>query len=515
MRLASFVLSATLALALVCATSARARAQTIDKISGNVYRVLPGGTGPADPQYPHDPAVPINAISASDCNADLAYAFTLAISGPTTGTKLVGWAGTTDCTAYANRSGSSPACWPVIPSVLAPAGATTSFLVRMQDLARAAFTAPSSASLAYTSAGIDACTKQTADASATFTIYFFFVDANGFALNNAQGYPITVDTRAQSLANSDLALCPGTAGCAPTDSALTITLDVTADPDTAYWQVYCDPPPGLEAPVNTVPYDSGSQNGVCVDSGGDTGPSDASEIDASGDTGATEGGGVDGATGDDAGGGAADAAEDAPTSDAGDSGVLLVDAGGSVCGAPQNDAGIPNPGGACLPSAVLVSGGASTSTATTPVVVDAGADAATDAGTTSVTTTTGGTQPTQAIPDKYKCGTMTSTATSITVTGMKDGYYYNVAVAAVDAVGNVGPLAVSCGSPVVAPDFYGAYYGAGGRAGGGYCATEGVGVPSGTTGLAVLTVASALAMVRRRGQRRKAPRAPGRRRRSL
>ncbi len=84
---------------------------------------------------------------------------------------------------------------------------------------------------------------------------------------------------------------------------------------------------------------------------------------------------------------------------------------------------------------------------------------------------------------------------------LKDGFYYNLAVAAVDGVGNVGPLSnVLCGEPVPVADFWRLYYEAGGRAGGGFCAAaaEGVGVPAGTSGLGVLMAASIVAIIRKR-----------------
>ena len=104
---------------------------------------------------------------------------------------------------------------------------------------------------------------------------------------------------------------------------------------------------------------------------------------------------------------------------------------------------------------------------------------------------------------KYLCAQIGGTSTSVTVPNiggvpyLKDGYYYNVAVAATDAAGNVGPLSnVACGEPVPVADFWRLYYDAGGRAGG--CSAEGVATPAGTSGLGVLMVASMVGIIRRR-----------------
>ena len=79
--------------------------------------------------------------------------------------------------------------------------------------------------------------------------------------------------------------------------------------------------------------------------------------------------------------------------------------------------------------------------------------------------------------------------------------YYNIAVTPrrSTSVGNVGPLSnVPCGEPVPVNDFWKNYYEAGGRAGGGFCSADGVGVPAGTSGLGLLMLASMIGIVRKR-----------------
>ena len=106
--------------------------------------------------------------------------------------------------------------------------------------------------------------------------------------------------------------------------------------------------------------------------------------------------------------------------------------------------------------------------------------------------------PQTLIPSVYLCGQALSTDTSAQANGLKNGYYYAVAVGATDAVGNVGPLATTCGEPQVQYDFHNVYLQDNGLAGVGYCSTDGVGVPGGTSALGVLFAATCAAMVRRR-----------------
>jgi MYXO-CTERM domain-containing protein len=123
---------------------------------------------------------------------------------------------------------------------------------------------------------------------------------------------------------------------------------------------------------------------------------------------------------------------------------------------------------------------------------------ASEAGTTS--TTTGGRAQT-VIPTVYRCGQAQAGDTSVTINGLKDGYYYDVALAATDAVGNVGPLSATCGEPLREDDFFNYYWSENGRAGGGYCSTDGAGAPGGTSAFGVLFAAACAAAVRRKRRR--------------
>lgn len=108
------------------------------------------------------------------------------------------------------------------------------------------------------------------------------------------------------------------------------------------------------------------------------------------------------------------------------------------------------------------------------------------------------------LSSEYECGRIEgSTATEAVVTGLKIGYPYWIAMAARDGFKNNGAASdASCGVPVPVTDFWDLYKGAGGQAGGGYCALERVGgrTGAGALGLALAGVAS-LAVARRRRRR--------------
>lgn len=108
-------------------------------------------------------------------------------------------------------------------------------------------------------------------------------------------------------------------------------------------------------------------------------------------------------------------------------------------------------------------------------------------------------------PGRYYCGQVAGlTATSGRVQDLIDNTYYTVAIAAVDQVGNIGPLSTPvCATPTMIDDFYRVYRDAGGQAGGGYCQASGplgVGLRWGPwAGLGLALVAGALRRSVKRG----------------
>jgi hypothetical protein len=73
--------------------------------------------------------------------------------------------------------------------------------------------------------------------------------------------------------------------------------------------------------------------------------------------------------------------------------------------------------------------------------------------------------------DRYICGQAAAqVATEGRATGLVNGTWYNVSVAAFDDLGHVGRLsALGCGQPQLVEDFYERYTASGGKGGGGFC----------------------------------------------
>jgi hypothetical protein len=175
------------------------------------------------------------------------------------------------------------------------------------------------------------------------------------------------------------------------------------------YRLYCDPKPGSVTPANQ-PMATGGAAGADGASG------------ASGATGAGGAAGADAST--DASSGGSDAGTDAG-GDAGGAAGSGTDGGSGTGG----NGGNPN-----CPSTALVPGD----------------------------------RPNGA----YQCGSVTTKAGGpAEATGLVNGVVYAVAVAAVDTVGNSGPLSqVACGTPQPVNDFFELYRQAGGKGGGGFCA---------------------------------------------
>jgi hypothetical protein len=454
-----------------------ARAQTttssapsVAGINGAVQRLEPDRVTSADNsnENPHSSGVLVNDLNFEDCQANLVYGFDLAISNLSyASTYLLNiWAGTQDCSQLANRQTEATAvCWPLITPVIVNSNPYNVY-VRMEDIVSQAFT--TSHIVSYAAATQEVCQGQTATGATAITVYFFFTDAQGNPYGNVQPYPLTVDLRAGDV-QGNISLGVG-------QDLLIVNIPPTSDPDTQGWNVYCDPPPGNVSGVATVAVDAPTNNGQCPAQVPDSSSVDSAVVDANDDS-------------------SADSSVDSSF----DSAVptILDDAGGNACGVKLNDAGIPAPGG-CSSSSVLVPGTAGVTAVTDEAGVTTYEEASTITDEAGTQLLSGGAMKLPP-PSQYLCGQGGPASSQVNLLNLRDGVYYNVAVAAVDALGNVGPLSnVPCGEPVPVNDFWKLYYEAGGRAGGGFCSAEGAGTPAGTSGLGALMIASIVAMVRRR-----------------
>ncbi len=481
MRIVSSLVFAFAVVWAVAFTPRAAWAQTtpsVTQILGAVQRCEPPIGSPCNDadntgNHPHPNGVVVSALNFEDCTADLHYEFQIGIANPSSSYQLEVWAGTQDCSQLANRQTSATAvCWPVTPFTSNALVNPSIIDVRMQDIASGVFTTTHPTTYSQTTDPA-VCQAQTQTGATNITLYMFFVDGGSNPIGTVQQYPVSFDTRAGDV--------QGTITAGIGDTVLIVGIPSTTDPDTQGWNVYCDPPPGSENSSESVAIDAPTNNGLCPAQVPDTGA-----IGSATDS-ATDG-----------------ALDDAQVDSALPPGMAQKDdAGGNACGVSLNEAGIPSPRG-CAASSVLVAGGGTT-TGTTTTTDEAGNTIFEEASTVATTTEDGGvvvgvTGGTMKIIDpKYICAQGGATSTSINVTNLKDGFYYNIAVAATDAVGNVGPLSnVVCGEPQPVTDFWGEYTNANGKAGGGFCSTESVGVPAGTSGLGVLMVSSMVAMIRRR-----------------
>jgi hypothetical protein len=145
------------------------------------------------------------------------------------------------------------------------------------------------------------------------------------------------------------------------------------------------------------------------------------------------------------------------------------------------------------------------------VTVDAGVDssvASEDAGleasttTPTPTTTTTGTMPTPTQLAQVYTQVVGASVTTKTITGLKNGYVYTIAMTSVDGLNDNGPVSdPQCETPSVVDDFFTTYAKDGGLAGGGFCAIEQVGAPAGLGALALLALSTSLSLARRRRRR--------------
>jgi hypothetical protein len=149
-----------------------------------------------------------------------------------------------------------------------------------------------------------------------------------------------------------------------------------------------------------------------------------------------------------------------------------------------------------------------TTTTTDSATSDALAD---DSGLTTTATTFAGISDLPlsllcASPNEDVDGAMTSGATASGATINLTNYdYYVFTVAAVDELGNVGPIgALACGTPAPLADFWYDYTTEGGLAGGGYCALEAVGTPGGSVVMGLGMAFAGAGFLRRRKRRSRA-----------
>jgi hypothetical protein len=454
-------------------------------------------------------------ISFSDCASDMVLQFPVIISGFNGDSLLEVWAGTSDCSQDQNRGLAGElapiGCWQVTQPIggLVANGVSTgeNIPVRVQDIVSHISTTPTTA--AYVQNGISACSAQTVDTATTVGIYFVPTSTAGTVDGTVYNYtPLVVD-----LVGPEAPAVPSKAGAG--DTLIIANWTPNIDPDTIGYDVFIDPIPGHESDVLS----GGEPVLVCPDSGVAASASDATvssdgsitdgALGESGDDALATGTIADGAAASDSGD---DADLDATPSTPADASQCVLENRAVIdpTGAPGQCASsiLTNAKSTIISVAGVATLGTDAEGVDDAALVDdaASTDFGTDATTVFSNVGISNIDPKYIYkPDSITHITSASiTASSFTITGLKDGVNYNIAIAAVDALGNVGPLSsLQCNEPEPIVDFWQSYRQDGGQAGGGFCALEAAGAPAGSAvffgGFVSLAAA---AWRRRRGKRR-------------
>jgi hypothetical protein len=421
-----------------------------------------------------------DGINYDDCISDMTLVWPLELSG-FTGQSLEIWVTTGGtCTNDPERGNGGVAdCWLVGSQVInQPATFGYSFAVRVQDLVGSQQIVPNPP--VYTPRDSSACQSQPTESSQNFVVYF--VPVSGVT---AQG------TAYQQTITADLVgpTPPVGVSIADGDTLFVVNWTANTDADTAGYDVFIDPIPGSgqEASVATG---TTTTRLVCPDSGSasEVGALDADSAEASDAT-----------------------LEAVAPGSLADAGCYTINVGPSS----------PTPGSTTCGSGILQSANVQDGGVISIVEDEAATETFDEAGNL-ITTTETGNVGICTIPCQYLYGascafgqpvytsinnpTLASEGNgSYTIKGLTNGTTYNVVVAAVDASGNVGPPSPEvCDYPAPVNDFFKNYTNDGGKAGGGFCALEAVGMPASSAALFGGLGAAFLGAARRRRRRRAA-----------
>jgi hypothetical protein len=458
--------------AVLCGSTA-ANAQTISQ-SGQPYpnRILPNGQNLGYSTRTQN-LTPLG-ISYEDCVQDQTLQFSVTLTGFTGSDTVEVWGSlTSSCTATTDRgigAGVTAVCWGlrsdnlVDPIISTPQ--TYTFNVRVQDLVGWQVTLPTAAEAADPPAqGPSACSAQPTFAAVPMNINFLAINGDGNSDGTPYQYNITTDMVGPP--------APVAVTEAAGDTLMKVTWTPNSDSDTAGYDVFMDPPPGGAVGETSVTIESGTML-VCpgsstTDATVEIGP-DGEVIEAS-----------------------------LPEASVSDAGCYYISAGSSTQGTPGSHCNDP-----ILQSSITEDSGVEGGTYVAPVYDEAG-DLLSEGGVE-------GTGGISTIPQQYLVGAGSNgetlsdkTVGQYQVTGLTDGTWYNMVVAAVDGTGNVGPASPEvCDYPAPVQDFWQTYRQDGGLASG-FCALEtvGAGGPS-LAGVGAIFVGTAIL---RRRRRRNEPRA--------
>jgi hypothetical protein len=438
-------IAALAVLGIVLAAPRVATAQTVTQTMGTtVLDYLPNG---ASSEHPNN--VDATWISYTDCESNVQIYVPLSVTVPTNGFasySIAAYATTitgTDCGISTNRSGATGVCWQVALDPGPPVVVTSipvqqaTYQIRVQDLLRDIGGA-AGVNLEYIPGTEAACHVAAQSGAIPLSLEFIISDLGGNEDSSVQiGLNVELIGPAPP---TGLSLGIG-------EGLLKLSWTPVSDPNTQGFNIFVDPLPGhegqsVDASALTAADAAEESSVVCADAG---------LID----------GGLD---------------------EAGD--VILVPLDGGMCHTITKGQQAGSVQTTQCPSTILTSGVTSVldSGITTPVTTTE------DSSLTSTTDDDGGvvevvagTAPTTAQLAQVYYSIGGGTQTETTIKGLKDGYVYTVAIAAIDNLNDNGPLSTPlCATPSPIDDFFQQYVNDGGLAGGGFCALEGVGVPAGT-----------------------------------
>jgi hypothetical protein len=452
--------------------AASARAATVAPSSGSVVtHTLPNGNG-----YTRDPSLNPSGINYEDCEEDVSFNFSITVTDATPGAdQLFVYAGTNcgDATQRTGAAGST--CWQVLDGAQEYTVAqNTVYTLPVRQILSQQYTGVTTSYVDVR--GTDAvCHEQAVSTAQTLSVYFVMTDSTGTVTEAVASAAINADLAA-AIAPSNFTVAIGDDKLYPTWTTLT-------DPDITGFNVYYATEGAVLASQLVCP-DAGDDGGGSGDS-----TSDASDVDGDSD-GSTDGGGSDAGAATTPTSACVPMAVINPMPQADGNAQPFVKAG-FACASPfPADDEQPADGG-----------GRTTSTTTS-----ADTDGSAEAGTTTITSTTGSIGPLsfqsqELDPTKYQFITAAAGANTATIPGLTDNVGYAVAVAAVDAYGNVGALTSAsglawCQYPLATTDFWSSYKNEGGENEG--CAIADPGALPGGAGLASLIAGAACVLLRRR-----------------
>ncbi len=367
-------------------------------------------------------------IGRQDCLDNDTFTIPITTTG-TAGYILEIWVGAgIACNDADNRDDIGQRCFRI--GTAQPQEPAQELQVRAQDIVAAV----------YPSDGDNVCDVSSAtDVAQQFSLYVMLMTGTGFLASDS-AYA-TWESRVDLIGPSPP---PGVRAGAG-EEMLVVSWTRSSQVDIAGYRLYCDPSPrgsmdaGTSSRLMAAP--SGGFGGLATGgSGGLTDTGGAGGLIGTGGTfGGAAGVGTGGVPG--IGGSGVTAGAGGTLGDAGSAGAVGPGPG------PSGDAGsgATSSGQSCSASSVL----------------------------------TPGAVPTTAL-EGHRCGSASSgIADNADATGLTNGILYTVAVAAVDRMGNVGPLSsLGCAVPKEVTDFFEAYREAGGEGGGGFCSAGGAAQPA-------------------------------------